>query len=351
MIFLYNAVIFCQSFGSQVRQDLDCMYQMVQKNHPGAVNKEDRFFMTRMRIAYAQAFFRSYFRVHNEDDYSQVLSIFVRSFNDNHVAVSFTHKKQSVDVKKPKHFTCTEFDHDSVWIALPTFHNLTLEQKDEFDFIYKKLSELRSKKTIIFDLRGNGGGNSQYGSDIANALFGKESSEYVRYFNEKNVAVDWRVSAANKEYLEHLITVLPNISMDLQSIVDGMVKALKDKQDFYREYPQGEVKQFYPSAYTGKVFVITAKENGSVVLDFLDEITVDRGQGKAILLGKETCADTDYMEIRSVDLPSRLAKFHFPIKVYRNRKRKSGQRYIPNYPLNIDMNDDAAVKKEVGLYI
>jgi len=40
------------------------------------------------------------------------------------------------------------------------------------------------------------------------------------------------------------------------------------------------------------------------------------------------------MEVRSLDLPSGIGVFYFPIKVYRNRVRSDNQPYIPDIEYN-----------------
>jgi len=73
----------------------------------------------------------------------------------------------------------------------------------------------------------------------------------------------------------------------------------------------------------------------SACLDFIDEIkAVDP---KALLIGQTTHADTVYMEVRAVDVPSNIGKLQFPIKVYRNRVRGNNVAYVSDitYPENI----------------
>ncbi|MAK65346.1 MAG: hypothetical protein CMF75_11505, partial [Maricaulis sp.] len=47
-------------------------------------------------------------------------------------------------------------------------------------------------------------------------------------------------------------------------------------------------------------------------------------------VGGETYADSAYMELRQLDLPSGRARLGLPIKVYRGRPRASGETYSPD---------------------
>ena len=70
-------------------------------------------------------------------------------------------------------FSSSEFSDEIAWVTVPTF-DLHIEQKKDFNKLIKQLLVFQIKKYIIFDLRGNKGGNSAYGSQIIKALFGNE---------------------------------------------------------------------------------------------------------------------------------------------------------------------------------
>ena len=91
-----------------------------------------------------------------------------------------------------------------------------------------------------------------------------------------------------------------------------------------------------------KISLFHEKEirNVSACLDFIDEVkAVD---SKAILVGETTKADSVYMDVRIVDLPSGIGQFQFPIKVYRNRARGHNVPYVPDvaYPFGMNASED-----------
>ena len=85
-----------------------------------------------------------------------------------------------------------------------------------------------------------------------------------------------------------------------------------------------------------KVFFLTDGKCASACLDFADNILEMPG---VIHVGSPTSADTVYMDVRSEELPSTVARLSFALKVYRNRKRANNEPYIPKHVWDGDMWD------------
>jgi hypothetical protein len=68
----------------------------------------------------------------------------------------------------------------------------------------------------------------------------------------------------------------------------------------------------------------------------------------AIPVGRETSADSLYMEIRKQALPSGLATISVPMKVYRGRVRGLNVSYKPVHEFGGDMKDQQAVEAWVA---
>jgi hypothetical protein len=83
---------------------------------------------------------------------------------------------------------------------------------------------------------------------------------------------------------------------------------------------------------SGKVIAIIDQKCGSATLDFLDQLKAMKSD--LILIGETTKADSAYMELRIISLPSGKGKVAFPIKVYRNRPRGHNVPHTPDihYP-------------------
>lgn len=358
----------------QAHKDLSALYTTIYANHPGPVNDQDYFFTFKMRLAYVISWIDA-LCIWNERDHYAVLKQFIMSFKDSHVAISAMQKKEIMNKEKQASFVL--ISPSIAWVCIPTFI-LDKQQELEIQQIIDAIIQWRlslhdsEKAAIIFDIRDNTGGNSYYGSCIVDALFGKENASYVRQCLEKDVTIDWRVSQDTIAYLEQIIAQLKmydsnqNQIDELSKVIQGMQQALIEKKALYTEKPCIHEVSFQKPLYNGVVILITSEKNGSAALNFIDELIVPHDMekcadikecfatketyivsknAKCIIVGQPTNYDTDYMECRSAGLPSGIASISFPVKVYRNYPRKSGQRYrqnngyIPNEVLVEDHDD------------
>lgn len=325
-------VVACSPKKDTYLQDLDFIYNVVLENHPGIYNKEDPNFINNLKTSYALAKSKIQ-QSSGEDGISQkaVINDFAQSFNDTHLWVywfdNIQKKKNFIDTK----IFITKFSKDVTWIAIPSF-DLSLNQEKEFTKIIKNISELKAPQYIIFDLRKNLGGNSEYGSQIVDALFGVEYANQKRCFYNQNVYVDWRASQGNIKHISSLLEKYPKSNW-LKTIEYGLQKTVQEKQNFYREHAYGTCNadkstNSFSKHPELKVIIIIESVNVSAALDFIDELKMMTKN--VTLIGQKTKADRLYMEVRSVTLPSEAGNFNFPIKVYRNRVRGDNEPYSPN---------------------
>jgi len=234
-------------------------------------------------------------------------------------------------------------ENQIMWITLPTFA-LDQEQQKELERILKKIVSFRHKKAVVFDLRGNQGGNSEYGSQIIKAFFGQNYANQKKCLANKLVFVDWRASVGNLSHVSHLLDRYK--SSWLNEVKEGLKQSLAKRAPYYRETSsvscssKDEIEQNYP--VTSKIIIVTDTKNFSAALDFIDELKIM--EPKAKLIGQKTNADRLYMEVRSVELPSGLGRFSFPIKVYRNRPRLDNEPYLPDIEYN-NISDSKELQK------
>ena len=92
-----------------------------------------------------------------------------------------------------------------------------------------------------------------------------------------------------------------------------------------------------------KIVVLIDRFCFSACLDFLDQLkSLDC---KLTFVGQTTNADTIYMDVRRVELPSKLGELQFPMKVFRNRPRGNNEPYQPDIVYEGDFNDTQKVKQ------
>ena len=255
-------------------------------------------------------------------------------------------------------FGLRHFDDGGFWISTPSFDGdpsgqvhavltaLIAEMKDKQD-------ALRAAPWVVLDVRGNGGGSSQWGDEMALVLWGEDW--LVAHSKQSSDAVDWRVSADNLAEIEGFVAQLREAggSEEVMAWADRAIAGMRAAQArgdiYWRETadmdeaaPTSEpapVPADETSPVAGHVYVLTDSVCASACLDAVD---VWKPAG-AIQIGRETSADTLYMDIRNPRLASGLATLAVPMKVYRGRGRGNNEPHKPEHRFDGDMTDDAAL--------
>lgn len=327
-------------FSKNTMVDIQFITDTILASHPGPVNDEDPEFTHRLNSMYAKV--TAYApRVHSVEEHQQLLQDYTRALKDPHVSIQFT-KAAPTNIAKPRSCSMEQADQGVTWISIPTFVT-TKTTAHAFRELIKQLPHCRSEPCIIFDLRGNGGGDSSWGTRIITELFSEPwTAPRIEELHQRE-EVYWRASTENVTYLASLITTLdkhyepdsPEIRC-LKTLQSNMKEALTTTcQPLVREPslmpPSNNTpKDSKPSIcpISGTVAAIIDRDCCSATLDFLDELKAV--YPATILVGATTGSDSAYMEVRTVPLPSGLGTFTFPMKVYRNRARKAGIPYTPN---------------------
>jgi len=238
---------------------------------------------------------------------------------------------------------------DGVWIvSIPTFGYQTDEEVTQIRgviaAIEKNAPELR-KSTVVFDVRGNGGGNSAWGNAIVKAFWG-EAWEQRAEARSGGFVVDWRASPHNLAAVVAAEQQMGKAGLDtaqLQPIIAAIGKALREGKPLARVVdPSPKIDPAAPlDPVTGRVYFLADGACSSACLDFADLMHELPG---VTPIGLPTGADTNYIDLAFVELPSGLARFGYGMKVYRDRVRGSNVWYEPKvrWPGG-DMSDDAAI--------
>ncbi|WP_298325717.1 S41 family peptidase [Asticcacaulis sp.] len=240
----------------------------------------------------------------------------------------------------------------TLWLSTPGFNGNT--QSDDYRELTTLIAALKAEPArlnrvgrVVLDLRGNGGGSSQWGYEIARQIWG---GEWMAAHEARGAdAVDWRPSEANIATIAAFVADQKANSGSVEAIQWGEralagMKAARDKGEAYwHDANEGDASQgpAGPQAplFKGRVFVLTDTSCGSACLDAVD---LWKALG-AVQVGRETSADTLYMEVRNQTLPSGMAGIGVPMKVYRGRPRGNNEPQRPTHVFEGDMSDDAAL--------
>jgi hypothetical protein len=251
-------------------------------------------------------------------------------------------------------FAVREFKPGHYWFTFPTFGPREDQLKTMNEQI-AKVGELKKKaKVMVFDVRGNSGGSSEFGKRIFTALYGEKAEEAVNHKNYDPVFIEWRASKRNLEKIKtwpaefskrfgeksDMIGWAKDLGNQFETAVARKQALFREKDDEVKPPFTGELP---PLEFQGKVFFLTDGRCGSACLDFSDYML---GVPQTIHVGGETAADTTYMEGNIINpLPSQIGALFYPMKVWRGRARGNGQSYKPKHVWEKDLGDTAALEK------
>ncbi|MGY6660749.1 MAG: S41 family peptidase [Glycocaulis sp.] len=231
----------------------------------------------------------------------------------------------------------TQIGEHRYWISLPTFGpdgDLAETMAVLADDMRERAETYRNAELVVFDLRGNTGGSSMWGDAFDTALFGGRVEQ-----TPDETYVDWRVTQENRDHIADAADgfILEQFGEDSDAmrwarrIIAGMDEALANGDALWTQRsdpadlpPEDSLP---PAELTARVVVLTDGYCASACLDFMDRLMDRPG---VIHVGAPTSADTDYMEVRTITLPSGAARLTFALKVYRGRPRGSGVYYVPD---------------------
>jgi len=315
-------------------QDLEFIRKTLIDNHPGIYNPLDPDFLVRLEQNYKIAE-EKLSLASSDKEKELILREFGNRFEDTHLWVTYASKTPVPILHKTDPFSIEALEDGVQWIRIPNFRPSDDEIGDVKRLI-QSLPELRGQN-VVFDLRGNSGGNSKWGEEILEALFGEGYAKKQLANSRLNESKQWRVSQENVDYVKSLIPFITKQFGETHSIVSaiedihaGMQKALSLKECYYSE-PQ----ELFPAnsetannLFNGHAMAVIDSSCGSSCLVFLDGLRAM--EANVLFFGETTSADTVYIELRRVDLPSKKGRMGFPIKMCTNRLRGHNVPYTPD---------------------
>jgi hypothetical protein len=240
-------------------------------------------------------------------------------------------------------FGVARWGRNAWWIGAPRMSG-DEDWKKLYAAIDTNLAEIRSAQVVVIDLRGNGGGNSDYGDRLARRLFGDplvnahqlvwgdlvlKAGPLSRQWATEGLAQ----AAGNPEWLASIKPVADKLAAappGSKVVIDNGGNA---------PAPAARV----PSPMKARVVVLVDHACFSACLDTLDVLTRLPG---VQLAGVETGADTIFMDGMRAPLPSGKATITFGIKAWVQRKRGSNLPYRPAPALRYTgpLSDEAALR-------
>ena len=244
-------------------------------------------------------------------------------------------------------FGVSRWGENAWWIGVPSMSG-DEEWKALYAEIEKNLGSIRTADALVIDLRGNGGGNSDYGVRLAHLLYGDEVADEhgVTWgdlvFKDGPLSRQWaseQVSRA-KDDPDRLALMEKTVEeLEAAPLGSKVVIGTTIKQHRQARHPQNPMK--------GHVTVLIDRACFSACLDTLDVFTRLPG---VKLAGVETGGDTIFMDAMRAPLPSGKATMSFGIKAWAQRVRGSNVTYKPDAALRYSgsMADELGLRRWLG---
>lgn len=250
-----------------------------------------------------------------------------------------------------KKYQIRRLNSELAWIALPSFHPANEVELHDLKKIIEDTKTIQKTNHVVIDLRGNSGGNSQWGDDLLRALYSKEFFDsLIPDYGESEI--EYRVSKKNLEYIakikEYLKTQTGPDSDDTKhftSIYEKMIVALNEGKDFVSDskpIAKSPLPKTIEPQFKGHLWVLTDHKCFSSCLLFMDRLM--KLLPNVTHIGRETDADTAYMEIAPTPIGNGLAQLLHPIKVNRAEYRKNNEPYTPQLKFLGNIYDDNSVE-------
>lgn len=317
--------------------DVAFIHAQVKAHHPGPVDPENPKFSNAMERAYEKAMQLAE-TAETSREHEAALNAYVDAFEDGHFTVqhvnmAFDWAQSKATQSRPE--TSIKQDGASYWIVIPSFSENGSDIRALTEQIEARSAELREAEEIVFDLRGNGGGDSSFGNRIAVALWSRET--VADWVPPTAGAVDYR---ASQENADHWIEVAKRNrsggseqnAKRLEDLAANLRRQVEAGEPFYRiQLREDETTRSVASPLQARVVALTDASCASACLDFMDNLKSLPGTTH---LGSETGSDTQYIDVRKIDLPSNAGRLILPLKVWRDRVRPANGTYVPD--LKID---------------
>ena len=250
-----------------------------------------------------------------------------------------------------------EIDKGVLWVRAGNF-SLREDSSDrqELEKMLDGLTKVSDVRAIIFDARGNKGGDSGIGDKIFAAATGglefdqTDIDSLPRYFAQWRVSdyligfLDSSIERSKGIYGADSLRVAEDVNFRKQVAAARAAGQSWVEQDVGRTITREAVtaRHGHLRRFNAKIALLTDSECVSACLDFADVVLQ---VPRVMHLGETTGADSVYMVGSYSPMPSGN-KFVMPVKVWRNRARGNNQALLADIAVDLEA-DEVTVHKRV----
>jgi hypothetical protein len=214
-----------------------------------------------------------------------------------------------------------------------------------YEKVYGELARLRDAQWIVFDLRGNGGGNSAWGTRALQALYGDQYGELLSdtpAYHKALVASQATIGAlrtfANAPENVKQREVFLNFVQRLETAVQKgePLAVVDDSSEAENRALLAKVRQ-RPGG--PRLAAIIDRNCFSSCMNFLQQL---RAIGDTVVLGEPTKGYSPYGEINRFELPSGNGALYVASALYAS-PQATREPFVPDLAYRGNMADDAAL--------
>ncbi|MFK3740733.1 S41 family peptidase [Massilia sp. TN1-12] len=234
------------------------------------------------------------------------------------------------------------------WVGMPDFNGAA--SGAAYGALYRQLATVKDADWIVFDLRGNGGGDSSWGRRALGVLFGEA---YGRELAEAGGMQKYLIAdAATIALLQHYAAA-PEFAASKDEFAADLAKVREAMRAGRR---MAQVSGAPPASDAPPLPLVVKRPHGprlaavidrncfSSCMNFVQQL---QATGDAVLLGEATIGYSPLGEIARVDLPSGRGALYIPTALYVTAQA-TREPFVPDYPYPGRMGDDDGLAAWVG---
>ncbi|EIZ80114.1 peptidase s41 [Novosphingobium sp. Rr 2-17] len=229
------------------------------------------------------------------------------------------------------------------WISVEAFWTAAVKVTDDVE---RMSADLRKADFIIFDVRGNHGGTSSFGHDIAASILGKSFVDARDPETNGGCPTIYRASPENITFFESIAAEFSRdrgaqYAAPVEEIAGQMKSARAAGRTFTGPVKCNSTKTTsrVPSAFPGKLYILT---DNACFSSCLTVTNMWRHFG-AQQIGQITSSDHHYNNVNDLMLPSGLATFSVQVGLATGTPLMEGP-FTPAVIYKGDISDDASVE-------
>ena len=236
---------------------------------------------------------------------------------------------------------------DKQWVGMPNFNGAI--SGDAYTALYPQLAALKQTKWIVFDLRGNGGGDSSWGTRALQALYGEAYGEqlgntaaYVKSLIADQATIDqYRQYASKKEFAASKAE-FDGVILKLEtSLANG--EALARVEYTSKEDAAALAAKVRRRPGGPRVAAVIDRGCFSSCMNFVQQIS---SMADTVLLGEPTVGYSPYGEIGQYKRPGGQGAIYVPSAIY-TAFQATREPFVPTLRYDGNMADDEQLMKWV----